>query len=140
MVNVIDKMPIKRVAVAEGEIKVGCEVITSIKSHSMSKGDILTVSKVAAIMGAKKTGDLIPMCHQISLDHIDVEIFEKGEDTLVVRARTEALHRTGVEMESLMSVSIGLLTLYDMCKSVNKTMTISNIRLIEKRKEMANNS
>jgi len=103
----------------------------------MMKGDILTVSKVAVIKGAKHISQLIPLCHQIPLDNIYIDI-ESCVDTksLVVTAEVKAVHKTGVEMESLTAVTITLLTLYDtcMCKSVEKSMTITDIRLISKEK------
>lgn len=135
MVNVGCKPKVKRVASAQGVIFVGDLVLKKIQDHTMKKGDIISVARVAGIMGAKWTSNLIPLCHSIALDHVQVEIepcYDKG--FLRVVATAEAHHNTGVEMESLTVVSITLLTLYDMCKSVNKTMVISDIRLLSKKK------
>lgn len=138
MVNVGPKTAVKRVATSEGRIQVGQQVIDRImKSQSLEKGDIITVSKVAGVMAAKSTSQMIPLCHQIPLDHImvDIEPCQRVSGALLVRATVEARHNTGVEMESLTAVVVTLLTLYDMCKSVNKFMVISDVKLVSKRKE-----
>lgn len=131
MVNVCAKRPLRRLARAEGRIIVGEQVLR--KLHNLKKGDVLTVAKVAGLMGAKLTSTLIPMCHQIPLENIaiDIRVCEKSE-SLIVSSLVEANHKTGVEMESLTAVTITLLTLYDMCKSVNKSMIISGVRLLSK--------
>jgi len=136
MVDIGIKTPMKRRAKSQGRIIVGEEILRRIQGQGkMKKGDILTVSKVAGIMGAKHTSQLIPLCHQIPLDNIYIDI-ESCVDTksLVVTAEVRAIHKTGVEMESLMAVTITLLTLYDMCKSVEKSMSITDIRLVSKEK------
>ena len=136
MVNVGGKTKMKRTALAQGRIFVGDEVIARICDQSMKKGDIISVSRIAGIMGAKKTSHLIPLCHQIPLDHISVDIVPSQQSgSLLVTAKVEARHHTGVEMESLTAVTITLLTLYDMCKSVNKSMIVSDIKLLSKMKE-----
>lgn len=133
MVNINEKSPVKRIALAQGKIFVGHQVLEKILDHSLKKGDILTVSKVAGIMGAKSTSHLIPLCHQIALDYVNVDIEPcKSTGSLLVSAQVEAHHRTGVEMESLTAVAITLLTIYDMCKSVNKSMVISDLKVISK--------
>lgn len=138
MVNVGSKDCVKRMAIARGEIYVGSIVLEKITNKSLAKGDILTVSKIAGIMGAKMTSSLIPMCHHIALDHIQVDLWTDLERGAVVcESRVEAEHKTGVEMESLTAVSVTLLTIYDMCKSVGRDMRISNVRLIRKDKTVS---
>ena len=139
MVNVGAKRRVKRVALARGEIFIGVEVLDRLlDSCSLQvdkKGDILSVAKLAGIMGAKATSNLIPMCHQIPLDHIQVSIEpRKVGGSLVVEAKVEAEHKTGVELECMTAVSIALLTIYDMCKSISSNMVISNVRLVYKHK------
>lgn len=136
MVNVGPKACVKRVALARGEIAIGMNVLDRLLDGSLgTKGDILSVAKLAGIMGAKTTSNLIPMCHQIPLDHVQVNIEPRRMDgSLVVEARVEAEHKTGVEMECMTAVSITLLTIYDMCKSVSHNMVISNVRLVHKSK------
>lgn len=135
MVDIGFKIKSKRVAVASGGIQVGDLVLNKLASKSMIKGDVITLSKVAGIMGAKSTSDLIPLCHQIPLNSIDVDIVPcRKTGSLVVTARVEADYTTGVEMESLTAVAVTLLTVYDMCKSVNKSMIISEIKLLSKTK------
>lgn len=136
MVNIANKHPVRRFAVARGQIYVGNQVLDLIKEKRLEKGDIITVAKAAGIMGAKQTSNLIPMCHQVPLNHVQVDICEctQRQGTLLVEAIVESDHKTGVEMECLTAVSIALLTIYDMCKSANKSMQISNIHLVAKRK------
>lgn len=136
MVDISLKPKGMRSAKAQGDIFVGTKVINMLNEGSMKKGNIITVAKVAGIMAAKSTGQIIPLCHSIPLDHIQVDVqscLESGLMTVTATAR--AHHNTGVEMECLMAVTVALLTLYDMCKSVNKQMKISNVRLISKQKE-----
>ena len=135
MVNIGWKTASRRTASARGEILVGAQVLAKIREQSMRKGDIITVSKIAGILGAKQTSQLIPMCHQVPLDHVQVRISESpAGESLIVEAEVETSYRTGVEMECLTAVSVTLLTIYDMCKSANKFMTISDIRLVTKTK------
>jgi len=133
MVDVTDKTETYRTAVAKGSIKVSQEVMTAIVSGNASKGDVLGVSRVAAIMGAKKTSDLIPMCHPLMISKCALE-FETDEKNLKIWAICTVKTRgiTGVEMEALTGVSTALLTIYDMCKAIDKTMTIGEIHLVEK--------
>lgn len=136
MVDVGHKECTNRQAKAEGKIYVGREILQLIEDKAMSKGDVLSVSRIAGIMGAKQTSALIPLCHQIPLTSVKVDIFAcKSSHSLIVKSdvKTSNYH-TGVEMESLMAVSITLLTIYDMCKSVSKQMEISAIQLISKTK------
>lgn len=134
MVDISNKPATKRIASAEGRIKVGAEVMSKIESKMIEKGDVLSVARVAGIMGAKQVDKLIPLCHQVSLTHIRIDI-EPFEDSLIVRSVVESVDKTGVEMESLLAVTITLLTLYDMCKSVNKSMIISDVKLLHKKKQ-----
>lgn len=137
MVNVSPKNPLQRVAVAKGKIRVGMEVLRRLDNHSIAKGDVFTTAKLAAVMAAKKTSQLIPLCHQISLSHIEVQIESDAKsESIIVTAKVEAIDKTGVEMESLTAVSIALLTIYDMCKSVTKDMNITDVRLVSKSKSM----
>lgn len=138
MVDIGAKKIVKRTAVAEGRISVGQNVLEFVlKNKSISKGDIMTVSKVAGINGAKSTSQLIPLCHQIPLNHIkvDIEPCQQVAGSILVTATVEAHYNTGVEMESLTAVAVTLLTLYDMCKSMNKSMVVSGVRLVTKKKE-----
>ena len=133
MVDVGAKDVTHRVALAEGIIHMQAETLSLIAGGTHKKGDVLGIARVAAIMAAKKTSELIPLCHPISLSHVDVELEIKEQDNCVYcRVKTESSDQTGVEMEALTSVQIGLLTIYDMCKAVDRGMTISNIRLLEK--------
>ena len=133
MVDVSEKDITGRTAVAEGSIHVSRRALDAILGRQVKKGDVLTVSQVAGIMGTKKTAELIPMCHPIFLSNVKVEfeIDEKACDISVFcTAQTEG--KTGVEMEALTGVSVALLTIYDMCKAIDKRMTIGDIHLVEK--------
>lgn len=135
MVNVGDKPRVKRVAVASGRILVGEEVMDRINRNAIAKGNVISLSKLAGIMGAKMTSQLVPLCHTIPLDHVRVNIEQCSQSkSLIVEATVQANHHTGVEMESLTAVSVSLLAIYDMCKSVNKSMVISDIMLLSKQK------
>ena len=133
MVDVSEKDITGRTAVARGSIHVSRRALDAILGRQVKKGDVLTVSQVAGIMGTKKTAELIPMCHPIFLSNVKVEfeIDEKACDISVFcTAQTEG--KTGVEMEALTGVSVALLTIYDMCKAIDKRMTIGDIHLVEK--------
>lgn len=133
MVDVSEKDITGRTAVARGSIHVSRRALDAILGRQVKKGDVLTVSQVAGIMGTKKTADIIPMCHPIFLSNVKVEfeIDEKACDiSLFCTAQTEG--KTGVEMEALTGVSVALLTIYDMCKAIDKRMTIGDIHLVEK--------
>ena len=128
MVDVGDKDITKRVAIASGEIRMKEETKRAILEERTKKGAVLQTSIVAAIMGGKKTSELIPMCHNILIDAIDVDIEEiENGFKLIVTAKTHS--KTGIEMEALTAVSIGLLTIYDMAKAIDREMEITNIRL-----------
>lgn len=133
MVDVGDKAITRRIAVAEGRIQVQSETLKLISRGGHKKGDVLSVARVAGIMAAKKTADLIPLCHPLALTHVEIELQPLPEENCVYcRATVETRERTGVEMEALMAVEIALLTVYDMCKAVDRGMTLSEIRLMEK--------
>ena len=133
MVDVSGKEVTHRVAVAEGIISVSREVMDAIKGNKVKKGDVLTVSQVAGIMGTKRTPDLIPMCHPLSLTNAEVT-FEVDEESCQIKAICRAVTdgKTGVEMEALTGVSTALLTVYDMCKAIDKRMVIKEIHLVSK--------
>ena len=133
MVDVADKLISAREAEAEGEISITSKILEAIKQQTLKKGDLFTVAKIAAINAAKQTSTFIPLCHQIPLDFIDVK-FNVDEKQLKIKITTQVKtsYKTGVEMEALMAVNIGLITIYDMCKALSKDMVISNIRLSRK--------
>ena len=131
MVDISDKVLSARVAIAEGKIFMDKKTIKSIEDKSLPKGDVLTVAKISGIQAAKKTYESIPMCHQINLSFIDVS-FIIETDCIKISAIAKTNEATGVEMEALSAVSNAALTIYDMCKSADKNMSISNISLIKK--------
>lgn len=133
MVDVGDKPLSLRQAMAEGRIVMQAQTLQLIASGSHKKGDVFGIARVAGIMAAKKTADLIPLCHPISLTHIDIDLEIDGKNSCVnCKAIAETRDQTGVEMEALMAVEIALLTIYDMCKAVDRGMTIESVRLLEK--------
>ena len=133
MVDVSGKGVTHRVAIAEGTIAVSREVMDAVLGHKVKKGDVMTVAQVAGIMGTKRTSDLIPMCHPLSLTNAAVT-FEVDEEACEIKAICRAVTegKTGVEMEALTGVSVALLTLYDMCQAIDKRMVIREIHLVEK--------
>ena len=133
MVDVSDKEITRRTAVAQGTIHVSPEVMDAVTGHKIKKGDVYTVAQVAGIMGTKRTSDLIPMCHPLSLTNAKVT-FETDEEACTITAFCTAVTdgKTGVEMEALTGVSVTLLTIYDMCKAIDKRMLISDIHLVTK--------
>ena len=133
MVDVGDKGDQKRVAKATGHIILKPETIQLIKDNSMKKGDVLTIAEVAGIQGGKRTSELIPLCHPLQITKLDVKA---SIDETGVRVNSEArcIGKTGIEMEALTAVSVALLTVYDMCKAVDKEMNIDEVKLIEKTK------
>ncbi len=133
MVDVGDKNQTRRIARAGGCIRMDAKTFQLIASGSAHKGDVLGVARIAAIQAGKRTAELIPLCHPLYLTRVEVEFKLKPEDNAVeCIVTTETVGRTGVEMEALISVSIALLTIYDMCKASNRGMVISNILLLEK--------
>ena len=134
MVDVAAKPDSHRVAIATGKITMRPETLQKIVQGSASKGDVLGIARVAAIQGSKRTSDLIPLCHPIALTSVSVEFKVVAPDNAVeCVAQAETVGRTGVEMEALTAVSVGLLTIYDMCKAVDRGMQIEGVRLLEKR-------
>lgn len=132
MVDVGGKAESRRVAVAEGRIAMSAEALAAIRDGTVPKGDVLAAARIAGIMAAKKTAELIPLCHPLALDAVTVD-FEIEDGAVRVIASASLTGRTGVEMEALTAASIALLTLYDMAKALDKGMIISGIRLLEKR-------
>ena len=134
MVDVTDNPVTDRRAVAYGEVKTAPETIRKISADEMGKGDVLTTAKIAGISAAKRTGDLIPMCHPIPLTHVEIDLtLNEDEGRIGILAAAVASGKTGVEMEALTAVSVTALTIYDMCKAVDRTMEIASILLVEKR-------
>lgn len=131
MVDVSEKNETKRVAIAKGSIKMNPKTIEMIKNNQMKKGDVLSVAQIGGITGAKKTWDIIPMCHNIFLTGSDIK-FNILEDEIEVEATVSTVGKTGVEMEALTAASVAMLTIYDMCKAVDKEMVIGNIRVMKK--------
>jgi cyclic pyranopterin phosphate synthase len=134
MVDVDTKPDRQRTAIAEGRLTCSPSTIRQLRAQALPKGDVLTVAKIAGIQAAKDTARLIPLCHPLALSHVDVE-FAVKKASIVIRATTRLTGKTGVEMEALTAVSVAALTLYDMCKAVDKDMTIGGIRLVEKTKQ-----
>ncbi len=135
MVDVSAKPIVRRTARAEGKIFLSSDTIKLIKEKLIKKGDVLTVAKIAGITAGKKTSDLIPLCHNISIDQISVEL-EIKDNFILITAGSVCTDKTGIEMEALTAVSIAALTVYDMCKAVDKKMEIGDIKLLEKTKEI----
>jgi cyclic pyranopterin phosphate synthase len=132
MVDVSDKRATAREAVARGRITMSREAVRQVRAGNLKKGDPLQTARLAGIMAAKKTAELIPLCHPLALTHVDVELLPE-RDGYTIEARVRTLAETGVEMEALTAVSVAALTIYDMVKAVDKAMTISDVRLISKR-------
>ena len=134
MVDVAAKAETHRVAVAVGAIRMRRETLALVKSGSAKKGDVLGVARIAAIQAAKRTSELIPLCHPVALTSVKVEFtLDEKASAIECRATVECTARTGVEMEALAGASVGLLTIYDMCKAVDRGMRIEGVRLVEKR-------
>jgi cyclic pyranopterin phosphate synthase len=131
MVDVGGKAVERRMARAAGRIRLSTEARRQIKANAMKKGDVLSVAQVAGIQAAKRTSDLIPLCHPLLLDHIAVRLSLTGTG-VSAESEISCAGRTGVEMEALAAVSVALLTVYDMCKAVDKGMVIEDVRLLEK--------
>lgn len=133
MVDVGAKNETHRIAVAAGTIRMKPETLARVVSGTAKKGDVLGIARIAAIMAAKKTSDLVPLCHPLALTRVAVD-FEIDETASSVhcRAQVETVGKTGVEMEALTAVQVGLLTIYDMCKAVDRAMVMTNVRVLEK--------
>ena len=134
MVDVGHKPAQQRIAVAEGFVQCQPKTIAALRAKKLPKGDVFTVAKIAAIQAAKRTDELIPLCHSLPLDSVDVEFVLK-KNLVHIKASAHTTAKTGVEMEALTAVSVAALTIYDMCKAVDKTMTIQGIRLVSKIKK-----
>jgi cyclic pyranopterin phosphate synthase len=134
MVDVGEKAVVRRTATAAGRVRMSPETVSLLRERALPKGDALNTARIAGVMAAKRTPDLIPLCHGLNLTAVDVE-FEVGEDEIEIVATARASDRTGVEMEALTAVSVAALTVYDMCKAVDKGMVIEEVRLLEKTKE-----
>ena len=133
MVDVGAKDDTERIAIAKGEILMKPETLALIRAGSIKKGDVLSIAQVAGIMGAKKTAELIPLCHPLALTKVDVDlVLDELLPGIKITATAKTIGKTGVEMEALTAVSVAALTVYDMAKAAEKTMQIQNIRLVEK--------
>jgi cyclic pyranopterin monophosphate synthase len=133
MVDVGNKPVTERLAIARGEVLMSEETLELIRAGAMKKGDVLTVAQIAGISGAKRTSELIPLCHPLPITHIEVSLaLDRDLPGVIITATVKTTDRTGVEMEALTAVSVAALTVYDMAKAVEKTMRIQNIRLVEK--------
>ena len=133
MVDVGDKPESARTAVAEGSVRMSADAYELVASQAIAKGDVLAVAEVAGVMGAKRTADLIPLCHPLGLDVVTVEaVLEPGLPGVRVVATAKVTGRTGVEMEALTAVTVACLTVYDMVKSIDRTMTIHEVKLLSK--------
>lgn len=134
MVDVGGKAETHRIAIATGTIRMKPETLAIIESGTAKKGDVLGIARIAAIMGAKRTSDLIPLCHPLAITRVAVDFsIDIAQSGITCTAQVETVGKTGVEMEALTAVQVGLLTIYDMCKAVDRGMVMKNIRVIEKR-------
>ncbi len=134
MVDVGEKAETQRVAVATGRVSMQPDTLRRILEGRAAKGDVLGIARIAAIQGAKRTSELIPLCHPLPLTHVSVEfVIDESASAVECVARAETHGRTGVEMEALTAVSVGLLTIYDMCKAVDRGMRFDGVRLLEKK-------
>ncbi len=133
MVDVSEKEPTVREAIARGRVSMSPETLKLIKTGGIRKGDVLAVAQVAGIMAAKRTSELIPMCHPLQITAVDIDFSMNDEDSTVeIEAVVKTRDRTGVEMEALVAVSAAALTIYDMCKAVDRAITLTDIRLVKK--------
>jgi len=132
MVDVTGKADSKRIAIAQAQVIMQPETLNAIRTGAVKKGDVLAVAQVAGVMAAKQTPSLIPMCHPLLLTGVDVSFEFPDEKTLLIIAEVKTTGKTGVEMEALSAVTIAALTVYDMCKAVDKWIEITNIKLMEK--------
>jgi cyclic pyranopterin phosphate synthase len=132
MVDVGDKPVTRRIARASGHIRMAADTLSRIREKGFAKGDVLEVARLAGIMAAKRTSDLIPLCHPLPLESVTIDFSFPDETTLSIEAIAQVDGKTGVEMEALIAVSVAALTVYDMCKSIDRGMTIERIQLEEK--------
>jgi cyclic pyranopterin phosphate synthase len=134
MVDVGEKADTHRIAVASGTIRMKPETLAIIESGNAKKGDVLGIARIAAIMGAKRTSDLIPLCHPLAITRVTIDFsIDVSQSSVTCTAQVETMGKTGVEMEALTAVQIGLLTIYDMCKAVDRGMVMTDVRVLEKR-------
>jgi len=133
MVDVTEKAVTAREAVAQSRVRMLPQTLRMIVDGQHPKGDVFAVARIAGIQAAKKTSDLIPLCHPLMLTSVKVELSADGEDAVLIQARCKLAGQTGVEMEALTAASVAALTIYDMCKAVDKGMVIEQVRLLEKR-------
>jgi cyclic pyranopterin phosphate synthase len=134
MVDVSEKKIVRRTARARGRIALEGATVALIKSNGIAKGDVLAVARIAGIMAAKKTSDLIPLCHPLFIEKVEVSL-ELESDGVAIEATAVCTQKTGIEMEALTAVSVAALTIWDMCKAVDRSMRIEGIRLVEKTKD-----
>ena len=133
MVDVGDKAETERTATASGRVNVSAETLKLIQDRGVAKGDVLSIAQLAGIMGAKRTADLVPLCHPLPISAVSVDLTcDDGESAIRIEATVKTRGRTGVEMEALTAVSVAALTVYDMCKAVDRSMVLSDIRLEHK--------
>ena len=133
MVDVTNKSETHRIAVAGGTIRMKPDTLALVVSGNAKKGDVLGIARIAAIMGAKRTSDLVPLCHPLALTRVAVDFeVDQAANSVHCRAQVETVGKTGVEMEALTAVQVGLLTIYDMCKAVDRSMVITDVKLLEK--------
>ena len=138
MVDVSAKPVLLREAIARGEIRIAKTTLKLIESNRIAKGNVLAAARLAGILAAKKTGDLIPLCHPLPITHCEVSFeIPMSRDRIVISASAKIAAQTGVEMEALIAVSIAALTIYDMCKAVDKKMCVTDVRLVSKTKVQA---
>jgi cyclic pyranopterin phosphate synthase len=134
MVDIGAKPESERLAVAAGSVYMAAETLRLIRDGSIKKGDVLTIARIAGIMAAKRTAEIIPLCHPVALTHLDVEIaLDEAASAVHITARARTVGKTGVEMEALTAVTAAALTIYDMAKAVDRAMRIGDVRLLEKR-------
>ena len=140
MVDVSAKPVLLREAVARGEIRLRTETLRLVESHAIAKGNVLATARIAGVLAAKKTGDLIPLCHPLPITHCDID-FEvpATRDRIIITGTARIAAQTGVEMEALTAVTVAALTIYDMCKAVDKEMQITQVRLLSKTKRPMTN-
>jgi cyclic pyranopterin phosphate synthase len=136
MVDVSAKPKVRRTARAEGKIYLAADTIRRIRENLIEKGEVLSVARIAGVTAAKRTAELIPLCHNLAIDWVDVQ-FELAESSVTITATAVCTDKTGIEMEALTAVSVAALTIYDMCKAVDPGMRIEDIHLLEKTKEDA---
>lgn len=132
MVDVGEKQPTRRTAAAEASVRMQPETLQALLAGNLKKGDAYAAARIAGIMAAKRTFELIPLCHPIPIESVSVEFRDNGQDLVTVTATLRCSYKTGIEMEALTAASVAALTIYDMCKAIDRGMTVENVRLLEK--------